>query len=312
MALGWGFAPAQSSALDAEDTGGSIAVAYPDIAEPYRSAFASILQGIDERSRGRVSHVAIPTDAAAASAVVDELRHRRPRALVALGRGGLKVANSLDRQGLVLVGGVLSVPEADAQSFWVQSLAPDPALLFARLKGLAPQVRRVVVVYDPKQSEWLIRLAREAARSHGLELLTVEAEDLKAAWRRYQELLGSLNPKRDALWLPQDTSTVDDTTVLPWLLREAWDQGLVVFSSNLAHVRRGALFALYPDNLELGRHLGTTVQALLSTHGSGAPTPRGLQPLRQVLMAVNTRTAEHLGLDLRASGQRIHLALPEQ
>ena len=75
-------------------------------------------------------------------------------------------------------------------------------------------------------------------------------------------------------------------------------------------MRRGVLFALYPDNLELGRHLGSTAQGLI---GNAASTPvRGLHPLRQVLTAVNTRTAEHLGLDLRASGQRIHLVLPEQ
>jgi putative ABC transport system substrate-binding protein len=73
----------------------------------------------------------------------------------------------------------------------------------------------------------------------------------------------------------------------------------------VAHVRRGALFSLYPDNTELGRHLGSTAVASL------APA-HGLYALRQVLTAVNSRTAEHLGVDLRSSAQRIHLVLPEQ
>jgi putative ABC transport system substrate-binding protein len=85
-----------------------------------------------------------------------------------------------------------------------------------------------------------------------------------------------------------------------------------VFSSNVAHVRRGALFSLYPDNLELGRFLGSSAQTLIGSNVGPTAAPRGLQALRQVLTAVNTRTAEHLGLDLRASGQRIHLVLPEQ
>ena len=97
--------------------------------------------------------------------------------------------------------------------------------------------------------------------------------------------------------------------MLPWLLRTAWDEGLPVFSSNVAHVRRGALFALYPDNIGLGHHLGTTAMSMLS---SGSSPPRGLQALRQVLTAVNVRTARHLGLDLEASAQAIHLVLPEQ
>jgi putative ABC transport system substrate-binding protein len=312
VALSCGLAPAIPSAVDTDDAGSLITVLYPDIGEPYRSAIATIVQGIEERSRGRTVRLAIPTDLTGVNAALDDLRQRHPRAVIALGRSGLKVAAGLDRQVPVIVGGVLSVPEADAQSFLVQSLAPDPALLFARLKAFVPQARRVVVVYDPRQNEWLVRLARDAARNQGMELWALEAEDLKSALRRYQELMGAINPKRDVLWLPQDSSTVDDSTVLPWLLRESWEQGLVVFSSNVAHVRRGALFSLYPDNLELGRFLGSSAQTLIGSNVGPATAPRGMQALRQVLTAVNTRTAEHLGLDLRASGQRIHLVLPEQ
>ena len=137
----------------------------------------------------------------------------------------------------------------------------------------------------------------------------VRAEDLKSAVRRYQDMLGSVNPRRDAIWLPQDSTTVDESAVLPLVLREAWSQNLVVFSSNVMHVRRGVLFSLYPDNAELGRSLAGA--ALSAQQSSSAPS-RGIQALKQVLTAVNTRTAEHLGVDLRISQQRIHLALPEQ
>jgi putative ABC transport system substrate-binding protein len=220
------------------------------------------------------------------------------------------VANGLDRQLRVIAGGVLSVPEAEAQGMMIQSLAPDPALMFAKLKAFVPNARRVVVVYDPRQNEWLIRLARESAKAQGLELLALEADELKSALRRYQDVMGALNPRRDVLWLPQDSTTVDESAVLPWLLRESWNQGLVVFSSNVAHVRRGALFSLYPDNTELGRHLGATAMASLAP--GALPPVHGLYALRQVLTAVNSRTAEHLGVDLRSAAQRIHLVLPEQ
>ena len=155
----------------------------------------------------------------------------------------------------------------------------------------------------------MIHLAREAAKAHSLELLALEAEDLKGAVRHYQEQLGSLNPKRDALWLPQDSTTVEESTVLPMVLRESWRQNLVVFSSNVTHVRRGVLFSLYPDNIEIGRHLAGAALAPLQPGGQAA---RGIQALKQVLTAVNTRTAEHLGLDLGASQQRIHLVFPER
>lgn len=294
----------------ADDDAGraSLAVVYPDIGEPYRSVFSAIIEGIEERARGKIASFPIVAGANP-PALSEELRHRNVRAVIALGRSGLKVASGLDRQINVVAGGVLSVPESEAQGMMVQSLAPDPALLFARLKSFMPGAKRVIVVYDPKQNEWLIRLAKDAAKAQGLELVALDADDLKTAVRRYQDVMGSMSGRRDVLWLPQDSTTVEESAVLPLVLREAWNQSFVVFSSNVVHVRRGALFSLYPDNTEMGRFLAGA--ALASLQGNGTPQ-RGIQTLKQVLTAVNTRTAEHLGIDLRASQQRIHLIFPEQ
>ena len=75
-------------------------------------------------------------------------------------------------------------------------------------------------------------------------------------------------------------------------------------------MRRGALFGLYPDNLDLGRSLGQTALALLNRQAGAV---RGLQPLREVQAALNTRTAAHLGLDLSPQLQRgFQLLLPER
>lgn len=297
-----------ASAADEDAVRSSIAVVYPDIGEPYRSVFSSIIDGIEERARGKVARFPLAMGANPPG-LSDALRQRDIRAVIALGRSGLKAAAGLDRQINVVAGGVLSVPESETQGMLVQSLAPDPTLLFARLKSFMPSAKRVIVVYDPRQNDWLIRLAREAAKAQGLELLALEAEDLKSSVRRYQEVLGSVNPRRDVLWLPQDSTTVDESAALPLVLRESWDLNLAVFSSNVAHVRRGVLFSLYPDNVEIGRFLAG---AVLSSLQAGNAPLRGIQALKQVRTAVNTRTADHLGIDLRASSQRIHLVFPEQ
>ncbi len=307
--LAWACAlvPAGPLLAAEEDAGrASLAVIYPDIGEPYRSVFGAIIEGVEDRARGRVSGIAIPVGGTA-PAMSAELRKRDVKAVIALGRSGLKAAAGLDKQFSVVAGGVLSVPESEAQGMLVQSLAPEPALLFAKLKAFAPFVKRVVVVHDPRQNDWLIRLAREAAKVQSLELLALEADDIKSAVRHYQEQLASLHPKHDALWLPQDATTVEESTVLPLVLRESWELNLIVFSSNVVHVRRGVLFSLYPDNIEIGRFLAGAALAPLQPGGQAT---RGIQALKQVLTAVNTRTAGHLGLDLRASQQRIHLVYP--
>lgn len=293
--------------LAADEASKAIAVVFPDIGEPFRGMFTSIISGVEERVRGRVFN--LPVGASTLSSdVMGELRRRDIQGVIALGRQGLKIATGLDAQLSVVAAGVLSVPEVDAQNFPVFSLAPDPALLFARLRVLSPQSRRVLVIHDPRQNDWLMRLARDAARASGIELQAWEAEDLRTATRLYQEALALADGRRDALWLPQDSTTVEDSAVLPLVLRESWRLSLPVFSSGLAPVKRGVLFALYPNHPAMGRALASALLTQLS--GGGAPG-RGVQPLRDVLLAVNTRTASHLGVKLSASSLHFNLAFPE-
>ena len=287
---------------------GPIAVFYPDIGEPYRSVFSKIIEGIEENSQTKVTSYSVGSNFNV-QLVSDELKRQDIRIVIALGRNGLKAASALDREIGVIAGGVISAPESEQRNSTTLSLAPDPALLFARLKALSPKTQRVFVVFEPHQNSWLIRLAREAARNQGIELIAQEAGDLKSALAIYQSIFTTADARRDALWLPQDSATVDESLVLPLVLQESWSKGIPVFSSNVSHVKRGALFALYPDNMELGRNLAASAIGM----ASGNPAMRGVLPLRDVLTAFNTRTASHLGLAPSMAQQKgFDLLFPEQ
>jgi putative ABC transport system substrate-binding protein len=285
---------------------GGIAVIYPDIGEPYRSVFAQIINGIEEKAKGRVANFAVGPNVDVGE-LNNSLRRQDTRVVIALGRQGVKVASALEGNFGVVVGGVLMAPGDEVRNLQVNSLSPDPALLFSRLRGMMPKVRRVFTVYDPRQNDWMMRLAKEAALSQGLELVAYEAQDLRSAMRAYQEILAAVDNSQDALWLPQDSTTVEESTVLPMVLKESWDSNLAVFSSSFGHVRRGVLFSLYPNNVDLGRHLaGSALDMMVS----GTETS-GMLPLREVLMAINLRTAKHLGLNTTRS-QSFDMAFPEQ
>lgn len=278
---------------------GSIAVLYPNVSEPVRSAFISMIQGIEERTRMRVRSYAVEprTDPAELNA---QLKKSGARVVIALGRQGLNVAAGLDRDILVLVGGALLLSDAEIVNVNGISLTPDPALLFSRLRTLLPEVRRVMVVYDPKKTEWLLRLAREAARAQGLELVATEAHNLGQAAQLYSHLIRSADSKRDALWLPHDTTTVEESTLLPLILRESWNNSLPIFSSNILHARKGALFAMSPNNVELGKSLASSALGLIA----GELRKKGVQPLRELHTALNLRTANHMGLNIGNQEQR--------
>lgn len=288
----------QARRSDAPATG-ALAVIYPDIGEPYRSVFAKIIEGIEDSAKIAVRNypISFHVDPAELGA---QLKRNGTRAIIALGRQGLKAASGLDRDLPVVVGGVLTVPETDSRAISAISLMPDPVLLFARLKSLLPNVKRVLVVYDPQNNDWLIRIAREAARAQGLELAAYEARSLGAAARQYEAAFAGSDGRRDALWLPQDGTTVEESTILPLVLKESWSRNVPVFSSSFLHVKKGALFALYPDNVELGRSLANAAQAIIVNESRW----HGILPLREVHTAVNLRTASHIGLNLGYQQQR--------
>ena len=288
-------------------TSDSMAVLYPDIGEPHRNVLATIIQGIKQRAKIPVIQrvIAPSTDP---QEIAEDLQRQNVRVVIALGRVGLKLATQLGPGMGVVIGAVVTVPEAEVRGFTVASLAPDPAAMLAQLRGFMPTVKQVFVVYDPSQNRWLMRLAQTAAAAHGIKLRPFEATDLRTALQHYQKILSSMDPVKDALWLPLDTTTVNESNVLPLALQEAWTRNLTVFSSNLAHVRRGALFSLYPDNTTVGHHLAD--QALQQLQPSSA-TARGVLPLKDALLAVNVRTAAHLGIDVAAQQSRVQLTFPE-
>jgi putative ABC transport system substrate-binding protein len=305
QALGGAVALAASGAPAAE-LGRALVVVYPELGEPFRQIFATIIDGIEDKLGGSVTSLAVANNANPAQ-VVEDIRRRDIQVLIGLGRGGMRIAAAMAGELAVLAGCVVSVQESEARSFPVHTLAPDPALLLARLKRLKPGTRRVHLVYDPKLNAWLVKLAREAARADGMELLAHEAADQAGALRTYSQLLASADPARDALWLPQDPTTVDDSTVLSLVLREGWNRNITVFSSHVAHVRRGALFSLYPDNREMGRSLAAAAQRLAAAPKAAVA---GVLPLRQTLAAINIRTAAHLGIDVAAAQSGFELVYP--
>lgn len=281
-----------------------IAVIYPDIDEPYRGIFENIIEGIENKAGTRVANYPVRSDTDISGLKAILLR-QNTKVLIALGRQGMKVGLGLNNDFKVVVGGVLTVPENETREVLVISLTPDPALLFARMKSLKPTAKRVFVVYDPGINGWLMKLAAEAADARGLELVAYEAKDLRSAVRFYEKIFSEADSRSDVLWLPQDPTTVEESSILPLVLQSSWNQNIAVFSSNVSHVRRGVLFSLYPDNLGLGKTLAGLAQDIMLT---GEYDKRGMMPLHDVLGAGNLRTAKHLGI----KQQNFAVTFPEQ
>ncbi len=275
-----------------------IIVIYPEAKGGYATLFEKIIRGIEEATKGVIIPLEVPRDPDL-TALQQNIEQQPSDVVIALGRRGINTAKALRLKAPVIAGGLLSMSEADMKTYPAISLLPQPSLLFQRLHALAPAIRRVYLVYNPERHQWLLPLARAAAKQQGLTLIARPATNIRAAARLYRELVGEMRSGRDALWLLQDSTLTGDASLLSYLLQEAWQRRLLIVSSNPAHVRRGALFSLYADKQGLGRDLGRFALRVIR---KGAEP--GLRPTREVSIAVNMRTASHLGLRISYQQQR--------
>lgn len=278
-----------------------IAVLYPDAPPPYNKVFNAIISGIQETSTFSTKLYAV-TPTTSQAELESWLDSKSIEAVIALGKQGYLSARSLETKRPVIVGALRVLPTNQSGI----SLAADPAQLFTQLNTLSPEVKRVFVVYSAKHNDWIIDLAQQAAQHQQLELVTYPVNDLRQAVRHYRDILKQIRSKNDAIWLPMDPIAANDKVVLPLLLQKSWDKDLVLISSTPSHVQRGALFSLYPDNIGLGRNLASLLSATLTSN-----TEQGVLPLEALNLAVNLRTAAHLGLSFSSAQiKRFTLTFP--
>lgn len=283
-----------------------IAVLYPDVPEPYRSVFSSVIGGIEERAKTNIKRYALAKDHDL-NALREWLAAQRAGVIIALGQRGLNAATALHTSTPVVLGAVLLTANLAAPGMSGISLATDPDKLFGEIRALAPRIKRIHVVYDPAHNVDLMGWARKAAQTHGLELLMHEAAGMRPAAQAYLDMFKQSRSDTDAVWLPPEDSA-EDSAIQSEILRQAWDMRLPVFSTNPTHVKRGVLFALYPDSRAMGRSLAELALRQKSNGGGG----EDITLLRDVLQAVNLRTADHLGLTVSAEARRrFSLVFPE-
>lgn len=269
----------------------SVAVIYPEIRAPFNKIFTDMADGVEDQVNGRTLRYLLKKDYSQQE-LNKWLQDNNIKVCVALGVRSENATSDLSQNIPVILSGVLTPNESSTPRAAI-SLAPSPRKLFAKLKELRPSVTKVEVVYNPSKTEWLIRQARLAAQNHGLELHVHPTNSLSQSAKLYREIFKNSHIKNSAIWLPPDPTAVDNRTVLSYILEQAWKKEVPVFSSSLAHVNKGVLFAMYPDNLRLGQTLGRAALEELNGNSLAA----GVMPVEDLQTAFNKRTAEHLRIN---------------
>ncbi len=279
----------------------NVAIFYPEAKKPYRSIYQQIVSGSQKASETELTEFILKKDFDSQQ-ITKQLNQAGINKVIVLGRLGYKLAKLLPKNFSV-VSGALPISPNGVSGI---SLISDPVNLFDYLTKVAPAVRRIHVAYS-KKSEWLIELAKSAAQDKGLELHLRQVKTTKEAIQFYENLFNSKMTKKDAVWLPLDRISSHDKVTLPIILTKSWAQDVVVFSSKPSHAKRGVLFSTYPDNFTLGENLYAMVLALAKD-----PEKKKFAALSSLQLAVNLRTAAHLGLKYSTEQEKsFELTFPE-
>lgn len=272
-----------------------ITVLFPQLQAPYDQIFKSIVEGIDSAHPGPLRQVEL-NDTLEPATLAQVLKQDADEAIIALGNRSVEMLLQTNRKLNNAIAGAVLMEPNDGKKLSAISVAPNPEHLFTHLRQLTPAVKKIHVIYQQNEEQQVIEEAEIAARTLGLELIAIPTASVQELADSYWKLLRKQNPNTEALWIPHTGKSLDQA-IMGRVLKEAWNRPLIVFSSNLADVRKGALFALYPDNQALGRNLVATLYARLENPDA----PRSVQLSQDLLSAINIRTANHLGIYLNAN-----------
>jgi putative ABC transport system substrate-binding protein len=258
------------------------------VRDPYQKVFLNIAEGVEAEVGQKLKHWVVGQNTSPAD-TQNWLQKNRIETVVALG------SNTADLLGsdntLPYVVGAINAQAPDTYSSI--SLNPAPNLLFAGVRELRPNITAVYVVFEPSRNGWEVEQAKILAEAMGIKLFSYPVEDLSEAATTYRDIQNQLQSNTGALWLPLG-SPARDKSIMQNILETAWVKEQVVFSSNLADVKRGVLFAMYPDNVGMGRELAKLLKSI-QANSQREPTTHFVSSLYK---AVNRRTAEHLEIGL--------------
>ncbi|GFO70363.1 ABC transporter substrate-binding protein [Geomonas limicola] len=209
------------------------------------------------------------------------VREERPRLIVAIGDTALSALRKVRGTPVVSLM-ALGLGNHSGLAAGV-GLAVKPEQYLAVAKKL--RAHRIGIVYDPSRNEWYLKLARQAARQHGVDLVTREVHDPRQTLAQLESLKG----KVDALWLLPDPTAVTGETLEAYFLFSQ-SQAVPVLSFSAMHLKLGALVALEVDRFDLGRQTGEMAQQLLQ---GVVPDPALAAP-RRVTLKVNDAVARRL------------------
>ncbi len=234
--------------------------------------------------------------------ILADIQNHRPALIVTLGSAATTLLHSRVQDIPIVfcmvlnpvASGFVQAMQSSGNNLTGASLDIPPKLQFETLKAVIPYVKRVGVLYNPRETGKVVDPAARAAAELGLDLIAAPVD----AAENLQQALESLQKRIDALWSVADSTVFASDRSIEYLLRQTLQYKMPFMGLSPAFVKAGALLALSVDYPDVGVQCGEQAAIVLSGR---APTSLPVTIPRRVTLYLNLNVARAIGVEFPAS-----------
>jgi|GEM_PF-644437 len=268
---------------------GGIAVVKSDSLKSYNK----VLTGISLESRIPVEEFDMKGDKDRGQKIFEILNSKRPSAIITIGPEASLLAKKLVKDIPVIF---CMVPDHSKYGLSGNNITGVSLLLPLKtqltiLKSIAPNIRNVGVIYNPKLSKNTFNDLNKKAVELGLVLVPVLVDEVEEVVSSIQAFQG----KVDAIFLFPDPTVVSSVDVVKEIIKFAFEKKISLFGIGEEMVKEGALISINPEYTAIGQQVARIAQDIIKQN-----LKPGLIPVadpESVSIALNITTAKRIGVE---------------
>jgi len=268
--------------------------------EPYNLALKGAQEVFKAKELGAIVKVYdIKGDASIWKEVLKDIKEERPKVIMTFGTVASELVMKDVKDTPIVFSTVLNPEESGIVNSLTSpggnvtgaSLDIPVEAQFSYILNMVPAVKKVGVLYNPKETGLIVERARATASRMQIQLIAepVNSEaDLPLAIDR-------LFRQVDVLWSVAD-ATVFSLPAIQKIIVETIRYKIPFMGISPSFVKAGALFSVKWDDMDIGKQAGEAVVKIISGRENISDIPVAFP--REVSISINTRTARTIGLTI--------------
>ena len=215
-----------------------------------------------------------------------------PSVVLAVGQKALATAQSAVPETPIVYCLVLGSAASATKNVTGVRLEVSAADQLALIRMVQPRLKRVAVIYEPRNWQDYITDANKVAQGMGIQIVSRAITDGK----QVRAVLSELITGADGLWLLPDPQLIT-AEMFSFLLVSTLERKVPLFGFFDSFTKAGALASVSPDYTAIGQKAAKLAQTI-AQKPTAARTPVPPPTTSPGVLTVNQKTAGQLGLEL--------------